>query len=183
MTFSIHKIQFSGVRDVAYDIKIGNRRSCDLNAIGIPAGAKIEACTVTKGEDIVSSYRAADTTFACELVNDKNNIGKEATFVLTISSTNYENYDITVTVNAIKKETQDQASFRQAQIIREYGEDAFVWEITGAAAGSHIVYAVDSRSPQDVVKVDPATGRITILKASDTPVMIIATISETTEYA
>lgn len=183
LTFSIHKIQFSGVRDVIYDLKIGNEKSCDLNTIGIPDGAKIEGCSVTKGADIISSYQAKDTTFACELVNEKNNIGREAEFVLTISSTNYENYDVTITIKAIKKDTQDQLSFQQASVIKEYGDDPFVCEVSGAVTGSSVVYSVDSRSPQDVVKVDPATGRITILKASDTPVVVIATASETTAYA
>lgn len=180
--FNINKVIYSGVDSVSYEIKIGGRRSFDFASVGIPDGGKIEAVTVVSGAELISSYKGENSILTCSFVNDKANIGNEAVIKLTISSTNYVNYEMTVTIKAVAKDIQDKLAFPQTKVTKKYGDEAFVIEAKGAAEGSRVTYSVDSQSPQDVVNVDASTGKVTILKASSVPVIIVATAAETEDY-
>ncbi len=68
--------------------------------------------------------------------------------------------------------------FANATITKSYGDDSFINPITSVNPGQ-ITY---SSSDENVATVDSNTGEVTIIRASDTPIIITASAGATTEY-
>ena len=110
--------------------------------------------------------------------NDANLKDKTATITVPVTSGNYENYSITVTVTVLDKLTQDNFKFAEATLNKSYGDSKFTYAATGAVDGSNVTY---SSSNQSVATVDAKTGEVTILKAGETTITAAATATD--EYA
>lgn len=80
--------------------KYGNTAVVDISSY-LPAGYHIGMTSASGDLSVFSDWTLGENSLSVVLVNNPANVGKQVTFTLPISSTNYENFNlvITVTVN------------------------------------------------------------------------------------
>ena len=142
----------------------------------LPAGAKIASVTPGSGTMMASVAVNAEDTLA---YTSNTNIAATAdeTYTVTISTTNYNNFTVTLTFHPVEKQPQTGFKFENAAVAKTYGNADFTVTATGAVTGSSVTY---SSSNTDVATVD-GTGKVTIKGAGTAK--ITATASATEEYA
>ena len=128
--------------------------------------------------DTSVSPSVANNILTYRFKNDANLKDKTATITVPVTSGNYENYSITVTVTVLDKLPQSNFKFAEATQTKTYGDSKFTYAATGAVDGSTVTYSSDNT---EVATVDANTGEVTILKAGTA--VITATAPATDDYA
>lgn len=112
-------------------------------------------------------------------VNDVSTVGETATITVPVtSSTNYNAYNITVTVEVLEKWRQT-IFFIEDAVTKTYGDEPFTIIAYPTAGVGDKTY---SSSNPDAAEVDPATGEVTIKKVDPNPVTITVTADATDDY-
>lgn len=142
-------------------------------------GYVLDTINATDSDSVLSGTPAVENgILSFAFVKDENNVDKTATVTIPVtSSTNYNTYNIVVTLTVLDKYPQT-VSFAESTVTKTYGDAVFTNAAT-ATGGGKITY---SSSNADVAEVNSATGAVTIKKASDTSVTIMATAAETDDY-
>ena len=156
------------------EAKYGNTAELDLTTVGLPTGYVLGTPVVdTNPADIFDgSVTLSGSSLSAKLASDATKAGKTATIKILVSSTNYADYTITVTVTVAAKDTQ---TITASNIRATYGD-------TGVKVNATAVGALNCRviSGDDVIDID-ASGNVTIKKAGQAKIKISA--AETNDYA
>lgn len=156
------------------EAKYGNTAELDLTTVGLPTGYVLGTPVVdTNPADIFDgSVTLSGSSLSAKLTSDATKAGKTATIKILVSSTNYADYTITVTVTVAAKDTQ---TITASNIRATYGD-------TGVKVNATAVGALNYRviSGDDVIDID-ASGNVTIKKAGQAKIKISA--AETNDYA
>ena len=179
-TFSIAKIAYPGTKTAAASAKYGASGVFDL-ATMLPAGYVLGTPVVDSDPSSVLAGAPAvsGTALQFAFVGDKAKVGGVAEIRIPVTaSTNYEPYDIVVTVTVTDKLAQSGFGFAESIVTKTYGDTDFTLAATGQTTGSIVTYI---SSDPSVVAVDALSGQISILKAGG-PVTITAQASETEDY-
>lgn len=105
----ITKIAYKGTTATSTSAKYGNTATLDLSALGLPEGYDFAQGRVQDENGILAGAEAAGyyvisgNTLRVPLKNDSAKAGKTATITLPVSSTNYENFDLVITVTVLDK--------------------------------------------------------------------------------
>ena len=148
----------------------------------LPAGAKIASVTPASGT-MMASVTVNDGTLTYTS-NTNITATENESYTVTISTTNYNNFTVTLTFRPADKQPQTDFAFKNVvdgKVAKVYGTDTkFTITAIGAKNGSNVSY---SCGPQyaAVAVVDSTTGEVTI-KGAGTAV-IKATASATDDYA
>ena len=177
-TVKINKINYAGTKTANGEAKYGTSGTVDLTSM-LAEGGTFGAITKTDEDDVLSeeptvSEGKLNFTFA----NESSKATKTATVKVRVTSTNYIDYDIEVTLKVLDKLPQSDFKFENPAQTKVYGNADFTVKAKGAVSGSTVTY--ESSAP-DVATVDN-DGKVHILKASTTDVTITATASATDEY-
>ncbi len=156
------------------EAKYGNTAELDLTTVGLPTGYVFGRPDVdTNLADIFDgSVTLSGSSLSAKLTSDAAKAGKKATITIPVSSTNYADYTITVTVTVAAKDTQ---TITASSINATYGDTGV--KVNAASVGT-LNYRVTSGA--DVIDVD-ASGNVTIKKAGEATIKISA--AETNDYA
>lgn len=156
------------------EAKYGNTAELDLTTVGLPTGYVLGTPVVdTNPADIFDgSVTLSGSGLSAKLTSDATKAGKTATIKILVSSTNYADYTITVTVTVAAKDVQ---TITASDISATYGD-------TGVKVNATAVGALNYRviSGDDVIDID-ASGNVTIKKAGQAKIKISA--AETNDYA
>ena len=156
------------------EAKYGNTAELDLTTVGLPTGYVLGTPVVdTNPADIFDgSVTLSGSSLSAKLTSDATKAGKTATIKILVSSTNYADYTITVTVTVAAKDTQ---TITASNIRATYGDTGV--KVNATAVGT-LNYRVTSGN--EVIDVD-ASGEVTIKKAGQAKIKISA--AETNDYA
>lgn len=154
--------------------KYGNTATLDLSALGLPEGYDFAQGRVQDENGILAGAEAAGyyvisgNTLRVPLKNDSAKAGKTATITLPVSSTNYENFDLVITVTVQDKEENPLAA---RDISLTYGD-------TGYVTVTSIIGSLQTEivSGDDVISLD--NGTIKTLKAGTATLKLTASGNE-----
>ena len=189
-TFTILQADYTGQKsDKTIDIvkgrstaQSGTLTAADFFPEGteLPAGAKIASVSGTGSSMGLSVMPQSDGTLKYTSGTGITATENES-YTVTISTTNYRNFTVTLTFRPVDKQPQKGFKFagvENGKVTKVYGADTeFTLAATGAATGSTVTY---ESTDTNVATVD-GTGKVTI-KGAGTAV-IKATASATDDYA
>ena len=145
----------------------------------LPAGAKIASVTPASGT-MMASVTVNDGTLTYTS-NTNITATENESYTVTISTTNYNNFTVTLTFRPADKQPQTNFGFKDVvdgKVAKVYGTDKeFTLAATGAATGSTVTY---ESTDTNVATVD-GTGEVTIVGAGTAK--ITAKASATENYA
>lgn len=174
--FTIAQADYSGTKTANASAKYGAAGELDLNNVLNPtAGWTFGAASVTRGNDVFAadSVKVADGKLSFQFVNDSNKVNSTATVKIPVTSTNYNNFDLEVTLTVLAKTAQ---TLSAAPIAMTYGDAAKKIEVSGAV-GSLSYEVTDG---MDIVSVD-TNGNVTAIKSGTATITITA--AETSTHA
>lgn len=174
--FTIAQADYSGTKTANASAKYGAAGELDLNNVLNPtAGWTFGAASVTRGNDVFAadSVKVADGKLSFQFVNDSSEVNSTATVKIPVTSTNYNNFDLEVTVTVLAKTAQ---TLSAAPIAMTYGDAAKKIEVSGAV-GSLSYEVTDG---MDIVSVD-TNGNVTAIKSGTATITITA--AETSTHA
>ena len=167
-----------GDKTATSEARYGTTGTLDLSQY-LVSDATVGQVTVTPDTNSVLDGTPSVTKQALTYkFKDDATKGSTATITIPVTSGNYENYNITVTVTVLDKLTQNDFKFAAAKQTKTYGDSKFTYAATGAVAGSTVTY---SGGNTDVATVNKTTGEVTILKAGETTITAAATATD--DYA
>ena len=188
-TFTILQADYTGQKsDKTIDIvkgrgtaQTGTLTAADFFPEGteLPADAEIASVTPASGT-MMASVTVNDGTLT---YTSNTNIAatENESYTVTISTTNYKNFEVTLTFHPADKQPQTNFGFKDVvggKVTKTYGDDVFKLEATGQVDGSKVTY---SSNDDTVAVVDENTGMVAI-KGVGT-VKITAKALATEEYA
>ena len=174
LTVNILKAVYAGERNVNVSVIYGKSGNVDI-ASCIAEGGDLNAPVITDTNSILSPTPIlSDTELSFTIADDSEKVGSTAVVVIPVTSENYENYNITVTITAIDKLEQPM-SFDEPTVTVEYGSAAFTKEPEGAQGT--VTYA---SSDQTVADVDTDSGEVTVHKVGSTTITAVS--SATSDY-
>lgn len=174
--FTIAQADYSGTKTANASAKYGAAGELDLNNVLNPtAGWTFGAASVTRGNDVFAadSVKVADGKLSFQFVNDSSKVNSTATVKIPVTSTNYNIFDLEVTVTVLAKTAQ---TLSAAPIAMTYGDAAKKIEVSGAV-GSLSYEVTDG---MDIVSVD-TNGNVTAIKSGTATITITA--AETSTHA
>ncbi len=174
--FTIAQADYSGTKTANASAKYGAAGELDLNNVLNPtAGWTFGAAIVTRGNDVFAadSVKVADGKLSFQFVNDSSKVNSTATVKIPVTSTNYNNFDLEVTLTVLAKTAQ---TLSAAPIAMTYGDAAKKIEVSGAV-GSLSYEVTDG---MDIVSVD-TNGNVTAIKSGTATITITA--AETSTHA
>lgn len=152
--------------------KYGKTATLNLADLKLPAGYTFGTIGTTDTNKIFADAPALEgNTLRVKLAADQAKVGETGTITIPVSSTNYQNFDLTVTVTVLDKTAQ---TLTANAIDTVYGE-SFTPNVSGAK--TELTYRVKTGS-ESLLKYDRAFTAIGAGKAS-----IVVTAAETEEYA
>ena len=176
ITVTINKIDHRAETAAAAG-KYGNQLAMDLAQYLEGGSATVD--TITDNENILDAVAGGAKAIVqngklwLQLADDSTKVGKDATVTLTVESTNYNPFTITVTVTVQKKDPQ---AITASDLNVTYG-DAGVKLNASALHNAQLTYQVTKG--EDVVTVD-TNGNVTLLKSGTAKIEITA--AETEDY-
>lgn len=147
--------------------KYGNTAVVDISSY-LPAGYHIGIITTGGDLSVFSNWSQGESSFSVSLANNPANVGKQVTFTLPVSSTNYENFDLVITVTVNDKLENSLAAH---DISLTYGDTGYV--TVTSIIGSLRTEIV---SGDDVISLD--NGTIKTLKAGEATLKLTASGDE-----
>ena len=167
-----------GDKTATSEAKYGTTRTLNLSQY-LVSDAEVDNITSTDDDSVLDGTPSVtEQILTYKFKNDASLKNKTATITIPVTSGNYENYSITVTVTVLDKLTQNDFKFAADAQTKTYGDSKFTYAATGAVNGSAVTY---SSSNTDVATVNEITGEVTILKAGET--IITAAATATDDYA
>ena len=147
--------------------KYGNTAVVDISSY-LPAGYHIG--TITTGGDlsVFSNWELGESTFSVSLANNPANVGKQVTFTLPVSSTNYASFDLVITVT-VNDKLENSLAARDISLI--YGG-------TGHVTVTSIIGSLRTEivAGNDVISLE--NGTIKTLKAGEATLKLTASGDE-----
>ena len=188
-TFTILQADYTGQKsDKTIDIvkgrgtaQTGTLTAADFFPEGteLPADAEIASVTPASGTMMASvTVNGGTLTYTS---NTNIAATENESYTVTISTTNYKNFEVTLTFHPADKQPQTNFGFKDVvggKVTKTYGDDVFKLEATGQVDGSKVTY---SSNDDTVAVVDENTGMVAI-KGVGT-VKITAKALATEEYA
>lgn len=168
----ITKATYSGAHKGTNSTKYGNTDDFDLSSLVPTDAGVVTASYQSKTGDIFDTDPTVSGTTLTYKLKAEATVGATGAITVEVSSTNYKNYTITVTVTVAAKDVQ---TITASDISATYGDTGV--KVNAEAVGE-LSYEVTSGA--DVVAVD-ASGNVTIKKAGDATIEISA--AETNDYA
>ena len=147
--------------------KYGNTAVVDISSY-LPAGYHIGSITTGGDLSVFSNWELGESTFSVSLANNPANVGKQVTFTLPISSTNYASFDLVITVTVNDKLENSLAA---RDISLTYGDTGYV-TVTSIIGSLQTEIA----SGEDVIALD--NGTIKTLKAGTATLKLTASGDE-----
>lgn len=147
--------------------KYGNTAVVDISSY-LPAGYHIGIITTGGDRSVFSNWELGESTFSVSLANNPANVGKQVTFTLPISSTNYEKFDLVITVTVNDKLENSLAAH---DISLTYGDTGYV-TVTSIIGSLQTEIA----SGDDVIVLE--NGTIKTLKAGEATLKLTASGDE-----
>ncbi len=187
-TFSItQKTPDNAAPTKNFSISYSNTNEQTINlsdVIPVDAGT-ISSIAVTKSEglsgNLVSTLSGDKTTKTVKYTLADNltsgNINDSFVLTATVTTQNYTDIVVSITVTITDKNDQTNFSFANDTKAITYGAADYTLAASGAATGSTVTY---KSSNENIATVEPTTGKVTILKAGST--VITATASSTADY-
>ena len=190
-TFTILQADYTGQKsDKTIDIVKGRStaQSDTLTAADffpegteLPTGAKIASVTPASGT-MMASVTVNDGTLTYTS-NTNITATENESYTVTISTTNYNNFTVTLTFRPADKQPQTGFGFKDvvdSKVTKTYGDPDFKFEATGQVSDcKEVLYF----SGDPTVATVGSDGTVHILKVSTTPITITATASATDDYA
>lgn len=173
--FTIAQADYSGTKTANASAKYGAAGELDLNNVLNPtAGWTFGAASVTRGNGVFAadSVKVADGKLSFQFVNDSSKVNSTATVKIPVTSTNYNNFDLEVTLTVLAKTAQ---TLSADSLNKTYG-DTFTASVSGAQ--TQVTYSVKSGS-ESLLKYE--NGRFTAIGVGTAT--IVATAAENEEYA
>ena len=168
-TVTIRKIDYMGTATASTSAKYGNTATLDLSTLGLPEGYVLGQGTVTDADKILTAnYNIAGNMLSVALKNESANVSKTATITLPVSSTNYNNFNLVITVTVNDKLENSLAA---RDISLTYGDTGYV--TVTSIIGSLRTEIV---SGDDVISLD--NGTIKTLKAGEATLKLTASGDE-----
>lgn len=150
--------------------KYGNTATLNLKALNLPEGYTFGTIGTTDNDKIFAAAPAIEgNTLSVKLAADKAKVDKKGTITIPVSSTNYQNFKLIVTVTVLNKTAQ---TLSADAIDTVYGE-SFTPNVSGAK--TDLTYKVKSGS------IEYKNGKFTATGIG--AAVITATAAETEEYA
>lgn len=176
-TFAIAKIDYPYAAAAELSARYGNDATFDLASL-LPSGYVLGTVSAADSDGILEGVPAVNgSVLSCKMSGDRAKIGKTAVITVPVTeSTNYNAFELALTVTLSDKLEQTDFRFSQAVISRTYGDSDFTAEVVNAAEGSTLSF---TSSNPNVAIVDNS-GRVQILGAGTT--VITAWASETNDY-
>ena len=147
--------------------KYGSTAVVDISSY-LPAGCHIGIITTGGDLSVFSNWSQGESSFSVSLANNPANVGKQVTFTLPISSTNYENFDLVITVTVNDKLENSLAAH---DISLTYGD-------TGYVTVTSIIGSLQTEivAGNDVISLE--NGTIKTLKAGEATLKLTASGDE-----
>ena len=147
--------------------KYGNSGTVDLSSKIVSGGTVAYVSTTGEAALTENPTITADNKLRFAFTDTADNANKTAIVTLNVTSANYAEYQIVVTLTANDKDTQN---ITANDITVTYGDT----DKSVTATGTHgtVTYAV--KSGEDVVEVNETTGALTIHKAGSAVVTVAA---------
>ena len=147
--------------------KYGNTAVVDISSY-LPTGYHIGIITTGGDLSVFSNWELGESTFSVSLANNPANVGKQGTFTLPVSSTNYASFDLVITVTVNDKLENSLAA---RDISLTYGD-------TGYVTVTSIIGSLQTEivSGDDVIALD--NGTIKTLKAGTATLKLTASGDE-----
>lgn len=155
------------------EAKYGNTATLNLATLNLPAGCSFGKISTTDADSIFDGTPSiANSTLSAKLANGAAKAGKKATITIPVSSTNYQNFNLIVTVAVLDKTAQ---TLSADAIDTVYGE-SFTPNVSGAK--TELTYKVKTGS-ESLLKYE--NGKFTAIGVGEAT--IVVTAAETEEYA
>lgn len=176
-TFSIGKVDYPYARTAELSARYGNEGTFDLASL-LPAGYKLGTVGVSDPDGILQGTPAVSgTVLSYQLNADRSKVGKKAIVTVPVTeSTNYNAFELTLTVTMSDKLEQTEFRFKDTVASKVYGDGSYTAEVLNAAPGSTLSF---TSSNPNVAIVDNS-GKVQILNAGTT--VLTAWASETKDY-
>ena len=174
--FTIAQADYSGTKTANASAKYGAAGELDLNNVLNPtAGWTFGAASVTSGNDVFAadSVKVADGKLSFQFVNDSSKVNSTATVKIPVTSTNYKDFDLEVTLTVLAKTAQ---TLSATPIAMTYGDAAKKIEVSNAVGS--LSYEVTDGA--EVISVD-TNGNVTAIKSGTATITITA--AETSTHA
>ena len=153
--------------------KYGNTATLNLKALNLPEGYTFGTIDTTDNDKIFDDAPAIEgNTLSVKLAADPAKVGKTGTITIPVSSTNYQNFNLIVTVTVLDKTAQ---TLSADAINTVYGE-SFTPNVSGAK--TDLTYKVKTDS-ESLLKYE--NGKFTAIGVGEAT--IVVTAAETEEYA
>lgn len=155
------------------EAKYGNTATLNLATLNLPAGCSFGEISTTDADSIFDGTPSiANSTLSAKLANGAAKAGKKATITIPVSSTNYADYTIEVTVTVLAKTAQ---TLKADVISVKYG-DSFTPTVKDAK--TDVTYEVKEGS-ESLLKIKDGKFVATGVGTAH----IVASAAETSEYA
>lgn len=153
--------------------KYGNTATLNLKALNLPEGYTFGAIRTTDTNTIFAADPAiTGNTLSVKLAADKAKVGETGTITIPVSSTNYQNFNLIVTVTVLDKTAQ---TLKADVISVKYG-DSFTPTVKDAK--TDVTYEVKEGS-ESLLKIKDGKFVATGVGTAH----IVASAAETSEYA
>lgn len=154
--------------------KYGNTATLNLKALNLPEGYTFGTIVTNDTDDKIFAANPSITgnTLSVELAADQAKVGKTGTITIPVSSTNYQDFNLIVTVTVLDKTAQ---TLSAEAIDTVYGE-SFTPNVSGAK--TELTYKVKEGS-KSLLKYE--NGKFTAIGVGEA--MIVVTAAETEDYA
>lgn len=154
--------------------KYGNTATLNLKALNLPEGYTFGTIVTNDTDDKIFAANPSITgnTLSVELAADQAKVGKTGTITIPVSSTNYQDFNLIVTVTVLDKTAQ---TLTAEAIDTVYGE-SFTPNVSGAK--TELTYKVKTDS-ESLLKYE--NGKFTAIGVGEAT--IVVTAAETEEYA
>lgn len=153
--------------------KYGKTATLNLADLKLPAGYTFGAIDTTDTDNIFAADPSiTGNTLSVKLAADQEKVGKTGTVTIPVSSTNYQNFNLIVTVTVLDKTAQ---TLTAEALNKTYG-DTFAVSVGGAK--TDVTYSV-KQSSENLLKYE--NGKFTAIGVGEAK--IVASAAESADYA
>ncbi len=171
VTVTINKIAYIGTTTVFAAVRSGQiTTDARLSLPALPDGASYAAFGILGGtSDLISSHSVSGTTLTYS-TNSKENLTSATITIAVTGATNYNDYDIIVTVTAGNKDEAGVTVNGGDDMTVTYGSADFSLEKTVTNAGTETGTWTWTSSDISIAAIDETSGMITVKKVGKTTI-------------
>ncbi|WP_034861266.1 S-layer homology domain-containing protein [Ruminiclostridium cellobioparum] len=172
--YTVNKIAYTGTKTLSVSVPTSGQTGATVTLPALPAGASY-GVPVPFGS-LVTDPPSIDGVTLTYVAHPSVSGNVSHIKIPVRGATNYNDYDITVTVTSTEK-TPQAISYASTAIAKTYGDARFVNPLTQTTVNGLVTYASDDLT---VATVNPATGEVSIVGAGSA--VITATAAETSTH-